>query len=271
MDELIAVLELATEEELFYCAEILFQPKFNPIDYVAMPKVAEVKSRDRLDLIEAIAQRFKFLAADGFTVLQGKARQISYRQVLERVCQHLLVPYKKSQAIPEIEAELFLTLIQKSWQNLSPLEQQRLSSSMELALADAEFSKSLPADFRHDPLGLVLKGSSAIALSVVIQPAVMGFLARQFAIHLATYQAGQAAIKLGGTAIANYISTNLARYGMASTAAKYAVARTAFSVITPTLWGLFLADLGWRAIATNYSRIIPVIFTLAQIRLLRDS
>jgi uncharacterized protein YaaW (UPF0174 family) len=29
--------------------------------------------------------------------------------------------------------------------------------------------------------------------------------------------------------------------------------------------------LGWRTIATNYGRIIPVIFILAQIRLLRDS
>jgi uncharacterized protein YaaW (UPF0174 family) len=102
----------------------------------------------------------------------------------------------------------------------------------------------------------------------------MGFLAKQFAIHLATYQVGQEAIKLGSTAIANklqiYISTNVARYGMASTAAKYAVARTAFSFLTPALWGIFFADLGWRAIATNYARIIPVIFTLAQIRLLRD-
>ena len=29
-------------------------------------------------------------------------------------------------------------------------------------------------------------------------------------------------------------------------------------------------DLGWRAVASNYTRVIPVVFTLAQIRLTRD-
>ncbi|WP_041430093.1 YaaW family protein [Synechococcus sp. PCC 7502] len=274
MDELTEALELATDEELHYCADILFRRKFNPLDYVATPKVNELKSRDRLDLIEAIAKRFKFLAADGLTVLKGKTNQVSYRQVLEMVCQHLAVTYSKSQTVAEIEAELFLGLIQKSWQKLSPRERKRLNDSMQLALTESDLQKSLPKHLHNDPLGLVLKGSGAIALSTVIQPAVMSFLARQFAIHLATYQVGQEAIKLGGTAIANklqvYISTNIAKYGMASTAAKYAVARTAFSFITPALWGVFFADLGWRAIATNYARIIPVIFTLAQIRLLRD-
>lgn len=274
MDHLTAALELATEDELHYCAEILFRRKFNPIDYLTTPKVIELKSRDRLELIAAIAQRFKFLAADGFTVLKGQADQISYRHVLERVCQHLNIAYSQAQTVAEIEAELFLGLIQKSWQKLSSKERKRLNDSMQLALTESDLQKSLPSNFRADPLGLVLKGSSAIALSTLVQPAVMGFLAKQFAIHLATYQVGQEAIKLGGTAIANklqiYISTNVARYGMASSAARYAVARTAFSFITPALWGVFFADLGWRAIATNYARIIPVIFTLAQIRLLRD-
>jgi len=272
MDDLTEALELATEEELHYCADILFRRKFNPIDYLATPKVTELKSWDRLELISAIAQRFKFLAADGFTVLKGQAHQVSYRQVLERVCQHLTVAYSQSQTVSEIEAELFLGLIQKSWQKLSPKERKRLNDSMQLALNESDIKKSLPSG--SDPLGLVLKGTGAIALSTVIQPVVMNILARQFAIHLATYQVGQEAIKLGGTAIANklqvYVTTNMARYGMASTATRYAVARTAFSFITPALWGVFFADLGWRAIATNYGRIIPVIFTLAQIRLLRD-
>jgi uncharacterized protein YaaW (UPF0174 family) len=35
------------------------------------------------------------------------------------------------------------------------------------------------------------------------------------------------------------------------------------------MWAWFFADLGWRAIATNYGRIIPTIFALAQIRLTR--
>jgi uncharacterized protein YaaW (UPF0174 family) len=55
------------------------------------------------------------------------------------------------------------------------------------------------------------------------------------------------------------------------TAARYSAVRTVFAVVTPALWTWFIADLGWRTIATNYGRIIPVIFILAQTRLLRDS
>jgi uncharacterized protein YaaW (UPF0174 family) len=120
----------------------------------------------------------------------------------------------------------------------------------------------------------VIKGGGAIAMSTVIQPAVMNLLAKQLAWHLATYQAGREVIKAGGTAIATrvqtYFSTYVARHGMAVAAARYGAVRSVFAVITPALWGVFFADLGWRAISTNYARIIPAIFILAQIRLLRD-
>ncbi|NET10128.1 MAG: hypothetical protein F6K16_36605, partial [Symploca sp. SIO2B6] len=52
--------------------------------------------------------------------------------------------------------------------------------------------------------------------------------------------------------------------------ARYSAARSILAMIGPAMWTWFLADLGWRAIATNYSRIIPVIFTIAQIRLLHS-
>jgi uncharacterized protein YaaW (UPF0174 family) len=77
----------------------------------------------------------------------------------------------------------------------------------------------------------------------------------------------------GGTAIAlqveSQVALQAARQGMTMTAARYGTVRTIFSLVGPVLWGWFLADLGWRAIATNYGRIIPVIFALAQIRLVR--
>jgi uncharacterized protein YaaW (UPF0174 family) len=41
------------------------------------------------------------------------------------------------------------------------------------------------------------------------------------------------------------------------------------SLMGSVMWGWLIADLGWKAIATNYSRIVPIIFTLAQIRLTR--
>ncbi len=215
-DELYKALSLATDEELDQIATVLFQRRFNPLDYLIAPPVAEVQSRSREELIEAIAQRFKFLAADGFTVLRGRAKKITYRQVLEQVCQYLKVKYKRSQTVAEIESELFLHLIERSWHNLSPTEQKPAEGN-------------LPA---NNPVSLLIKGGTALAFTKL----------RSQLTALLAKRAGQ-----------------------------YALARTVLGVLTPTLWGIFLAELGWRAIATNYSRIIPVIFILAQIRLLRDA
>jgi uncharacterized protein YaaW (UPF0174 family) len=274
MDELSSALALATDDELDRIADILFRRKFNPIDYFAMPEVMQVQSWERPQLIAAIIERFQFLAADGLTVLKRKTNKISYRQVLERVCQHLKVKYSSTQTVAEIESELFLGLISQSWQRMSPAEQNSLNTSMQAAITESDLQKSLPRDVQRDPMSLVLKGGGAIAVSTLVKPAVMLLIARQMAWHFATYQVGREALKAGGTAIATrlqaHLSTYLAKRGMAAAVTQYTAARTVFAFVTPALWGLFVADLGWRAIATNYGRIIPVIFTLAQIRLLRD-
>jgi uncharacterized protein YaaW (UPF0174 family) len=273
MDELSDVLTLATDDELYQIADILFRRKFNPLDYFATPPIQELKGWDRDQLIEAIAKRFRFLAADGFTVLRRKTSDVSYREVLERVCQHLNIKYSQNQAVEDIESELFLNLISNSWKKLSPQERSTIDESMQSALTESDLQKSLPLDAQRNPMSLLVKGGSAIAVSTVIRSAVLTAIARQMAWHFASYQVGYEVIKAGGTAIATrlnaYISTYLAKRGMAVAATQYTAARTVFSVITPALWGLFFADLGWRAIATNYGRIIPAIFIVAQIRLLR--
>ena len=226
-------------------------------------------------MISAISKRFRFLAADGLTVLRRKTENVSYREVLERVCQHLNIKYSKNQTVEDIESELFLNLISNSWKKLSPQERSKIDESMQTALTESNLQKSLPLDAQRNPMSLLVKGGSAIAVSTVIRSAVLNAIARQMACHFASYQVGYEVLKAGGTAIATrlnaYVSTYLAKRGMAVAATQYTAARTVFSVITPALWGLFFADLGWRAIATNYGRIIPAIFIVAQIRLLRMS
>ena len=275
MNELSNVLTLATDEELHQIADILFRRKFNPLDYFGTPPVQELQSWDRDELIAAIAKRFRFLAADGLTVLRRKTGNVSYREVLERVCQHLNIKYSKNQTVEDIESELFLNLISNSWKKLSPQERSKIDESMQTALTESNLQKSLPLDAQRNPMSLLVKGGSAIAVSTVIRSAVLTAIARQMACHFASYQVGYEVLKAGSTAIATrlnaHVSTYLAKRGMAVAATQYTAARTVFSVITPALWGLFFADLGWRAIATNYGRIIPAIFIIAQIRLLRMS
>ena len=279
LDELRSVLELATEEELRQLTELLFRPKFNPLDYVNAEQVIEIQSRSRGEWLEAIESRFRFLAADGMTVLRRQANQITYRQALIQVCHYLKVPYSKSQLTTEIESEIFLHLLEKAWKKMPKRERQALNSRVSRSITE---SSNLPAlgvatpaiaAISADPINSLIKNTSILALSSVVKSALLQQVAQQFALHFATHQVAQSAVLKGGIAAAtqweSYVALQTAKRGMALTAARYGAVRTVFAMISPALWGYFVADLGWKAIATNYGRIIPAIFALAQIRLTR--
>jgi len=105
-----------------------------------------------------------------------------------------------------------------------------------------------------------------------VRPLLLQIVARQFAVHAATYQMAQQTALSGVAAAAQLgsrVTLQTASRGMAISAARYGAVRGVFAVLGPAMWAYFFADLGWRAIATNYGRVIPVVFTLAQIRLTR--
>ncbi|MGL5804033.1 MAG: YaaW family protein [Xenococcaceae cyanobacterium] len=274
MDELRAALELATEDELKHLTQILFCRKFNPIDYWRTPEPIEVQSKDWSSWVEAIDNRFRYLAADGLTVLRGRTQEVTYRNTLIQVCLYLKIPYSEQMSTVDLEAEVFLHLVGKAWQRLSIEEQKSLRGRVVRSLARSSLPEPLPVQLQHDPLKILLKGSSLLAVGSLIKPWLLQHIARQFAVHFASYQTAKTALIRGGAAAANYFENQVvlqtARQGMAVSAARYGTTRTVFSVLGPILWGYLLADLGWRAIATNYGRIVPTIFTLAQIRLTRS-
>jgi len=274
LDELRAALELATEEELQQLTELLFGRRFNPLDYVNTPQPIDVQSRDRDAWLDALERRFRYLAADGITVLRGKTGQVSYRQALIQVCRYLKIPYSKQLSTTDLEAEIFLSLLGRAWKHLPASEQQALTRRVQEALAKSEPMQPLPISVQKDPLGLLFKAGSALAVSSLIRPFLLGHIARQFALHFAQYQVARQTLIRGGAAAATQIQGHLAvqaaNRGMAVTAARYGVTRSVLGFLGPVLWTWFLADLGWRAISTNYARIIPTIFALAQIRLTRS-
>ena len=274
MDELRAALELATEDELRDLTEILFRPKFNPLDYVSTPDPIAVQSQDRDDWLDAIDQRFRYLAADGVTVLRRQTGQVSYRQVLIQVCRYLKLPYAGSMSTTDLEAEIFLSVLNRAWKQLPALEKTALTRRVQRSLAQSTLASQLPLSVQNDPLKLILKGSSAIAISSLVRPMLLQHVARQFALHFASYQVAKETLAQGGIAAAgqfqNYVSLRMARHGMAASAARYGAARTVFAVAGSAMWAWFLADLGWRSISTNYGRVIPTVFALAQIRLTRS-
>jgi uncharacterized protein YaaW (UPF0174 family) len=272
LDELRVALELATDEELQALTEILFRRKLNPLDYVCTPEPIDVQSQDRDSWIDAIEERFRFLAADGMTVLRRKTGEVSYRQVLIQVCRHLKISYSQDLSTEHLEAEIFLYLLNRAWKRLPSDQQEVLTGELQQAISETELAHEVSAS-HSDRAKLLAKGGGALAVSSVLRPVVLQVIARQYALHAATYQiASQAATKAGTVAavqIQNQVAMQTAYRGMALSAARYGAARSVFALLGPAMWAWFFADLGWRSIATNYSRVIPVIFTLAQIRLTR--
>jgi uncharacterized protein YaaW (UPF0174 family) len=273
LDELREALELATEEELQQLTELLFSRRFNPLDYVQTPAPIDVQSRDREAWLDAVEQRFRYLAADGLTVLRGRTEQVTYRQALIQVCRYLKIPYPKQLSTTDL-AEVFLHLMGRAWKQLPSAEKQALTVRVQRAIVKSKLSEPLPISAEKDPLGLLFKGGSALAVSSIVKPVLLKLMAHQFALHFATYQMAKQAAIAGGTAAAtqfqNYVAIQTARRGMATSAARYGATRSVFSFLGPVMWTWFLADLGWRSISTNYARIIPTIFALAQIRLTRS-
>ncbi len=272
MDELRSALELANDDELQDLTDILFRPKFNPVDYLRKADPLTVQSQDREEWLDALEDRIRFLAADGVTVLSGKTDQLSYRQILIQVCRHLRLPYKGSMSTVDLEAEVFLELLGRAWRRMPEQDRGEFTVELQHSLTRSQLLPQLPLAVQQDPMSLVIKGGTALAVTSVLRPMLMQVIARQFAIQVARYQVAQQAAMLGGalaTQFQSYFSMQMARQGMAIATARYAAVRGVFACLGPALWVWFFADLGWRSISTNYGRIIPAVYALAQIRLTR--
>jgi uncharacterized protein YaaW (UPF0174 family) len=270
LDELREVLELATEDELQHLTNILFARRFNPLDYLKTPQPLDIQSQHWDDWLDSLENRFRYLAADGITVLKGNTAQFSYQKALIQVCCYLKIPYSQSMTAIELETDIFLHLITKAWRKLPITEKNTLTHKI---MASITRIKS-PVQVDLDSINLILKGSSALAVNSVIKPLILKHIAQEFALHFATYHTAKSAIAQSGmiatNQFKNYLALATAKRGMGITVARYGAVRTVFSVVGPMLWAWFLADLGWKAISTNYARIIPTILTLAQIRLLHS-
>lgn len=274
MDELRSALNLATEEELQALTELLFRPKFNPLDYLNRLDPLEVQSGSRQQWLDRLEQRFRFLAADGFTVLHGQSQAMTYRQALIQVCRYLRLPYTEAWPTEDLEAEVFLHLIESAWQKLPPGDRQQVQRDLQKTLAQSPQFQTLPKALQANPTGLLVKGGSALVVSSLLRPWLLHHLSRQVMLQVARYEvAKQALVRGGSTALAQIqsrVALGMASRGVAVNAARYGATRTLLAWLGPALWAWFFADLGWRTIATNYGRVIPVVFTLAQIRLSRS-
>lgn len=274
MDELRSALELTTDDELQALTEILFRPKFNPLDYLQPSDWLETRASSRQVWLDRVEQRFRFLAADGVTVLSRRTHLLTYRQVLVQICDYLTLSYSPDWPTEDIEAEVFLHLLDQTWNRLSPQQQRQLQQELRQSLAQTPQFQALPLSLQANPMGLLLKGSSALAVNAVLRPWLLQHIARQIALHAARYEVARQALVRGSSAtlvqLGNRLAMGTAARGVAMNVARYGATRSVLAFLGPALWTWFFADLGWRAVATNYGRVIPVVFALAQIRLTRS-
>ncbi len=264
LDELRQALELANYDELKQITQILFSRRFNPLDYLHTPDPIQIQSQSHRDWIDSLEKRFRYLAADGITVLRRKTQQVSYREALIRVCHYLKIPYSPAFSTTDIEIEIFLHLAQKAWKRLPCEERKSLSYRILRRLDKLKLPEPITVQLQNNSFPLLLKGSGILAVSSLVTP-LLKQIPRQFALYFTKASATKAALKRGGAVVAVTLG---ARRGIAISAVRCATP-TILGFVGPLLTGSFLVDLSWRSIATNYSRIIPTIVALAQIRLIR--
>jgi hypothetical protein len=181
--ELRLVFELATDSELYELEKILFGPSyFSPL----LKSIPNKGGGDRLMIgqdievrdgfIEALESRFLFLAADARSTLRGW--RPSYRNVLLAVRNNLNIPCSSQLPTEDLEAEIFLYLVDNfsseasgvfpgMWENSEVSEAE---GSLELGLSKwkVELLAALQVG-ATEVQSMILKGGGMITFAKVYQ------------------------------------------------------------------------------------------------------
>ncbi|XP_015159405.1 uncharacterized protein [Solanum tuberosum] len=138
--DLRSVLELATDSELYELQRILFGPSyFSPLlksvtkrtefDYVMVGEDPE----ERDEFLSMLESRFLYLAADARSTLRG--RRPSYREVLLGVREKLTIRCSAKLSAEDLEAEIFLHLLQEYSSSKESLDASDGHGSLEFGLS----------------------------------------------------------------------------------------------------------------------------------------
>lgn len=292
--DLHTVLKLASDAELFELSNILYgHSLLSPFLKSVAPgdgsqkrktgdKTKGLETGGRDALMERLESRFLFLGADAKATLRG--RRPTYRDVLLCVCMKLSVPCSIKLSTEDLEAEIFLHLLQQYSSNKSesflrsPWKYQNVTFA---AKADAftQGSKGwryyLPFALKlggEEILKVILKGGSVFTIST-LQNMVAQRLGGKVLLETARYQVAKEVLKKGGQAAASKLQTRVAllaaRQGLVGAASCYMAFQRTSMLLGPLLWGTFLADIVIRSVGTDYARVVKAIYAFAQIRLLR--
>ncbi|CAN8239660.1 unnamed protein product [Cochlearia groenlandica] len=284
--ELRLVFDLATDSELYELESILFGPSyFSPL----LKSIPNKGGGDRLMIgqdidvrdgfIESLEARFLFLAADARSTLRGW--RPSYKNVLLAVRNKLNVPCSSQLPIEDLEAEVFLYLVDNFsseasgifpglWENSQPSE---VKGSLEVGLSKWKVELLAALELSATEVqSMILKGGGMITFAKVYQMLAKRLSGKVFH-EAANYQMRREMLKKGGKLAAINLESRAAllaaKHGLAGAASRYIGLRSAMQLLGPMMWGTLLADLVIQMLETDYARILRAIYAFAQIRITR--
>ncbi|RID75024.1 hypothetical protein BRARA_B02093 [Brassica rapa] len=286
--ELRLVFELATDSELYELENILFGPSyFSPL-LKSIPNKGggggerlmigeDIEVRD--GFIQSLESRFLFLAADARSTLRGW--RPSYRNVLLAVRNKLSIPCSSHLPTEDLEAEIFLFLVDNFSSEASGVfpglwdssQASEVQGSLEVGLSKwkVELLAALEVG-ASEVQSMILKGGGMITFAKIYQ-LLAKKLSGKVIIEAANYQIRREMLKKGGHLAAINLESRAAliaaKHGFVGAASRYLGLRTVMQLVGPMMWGTLLADLVIQMLETDYARILRAIYAFAQIRITR--
>lgn len=275
--QLRAVLELATDSELFELERILFGPSYwspllksitNRGEYTDFSMVEE-DLEEREKFMSMLESRFLYLAADAQSTLRG--RRPSYRDVLLSVRKKLRIRCSAKLSVEDLEAEIFLHLLQEYSSELVNTANE--NESLEFGLSQWMIHADTALEGGRGLLGtLILKGGGMLTLGRIYNSLVKRLFGKCM-VEVAKYRMQKELLKKGGQLAAVNLESRLAflaaKESVKDAAISYLGMRSVGTLLGPLLWGTFLADIFIQMIGTDYARILRAIYAFAQIRIIR--
>lgn len=122
---------------------------------------------------------------------------------------------------------------------------------------------------RDETMSMISKFGSALTVSA-LRTNVLRNLGGQIVTKQFRYQlALRAVFTQGKRNLQKTIAVQAAQRNVSLAVARYSTVKGALSLLGPVLWAWFVADVALKSIGTDYARIVNVVFSLAQVRLIK--
>nr|GMD70248.1 uncharacterized protein LOC109175214 isoform X1 [Ipomoea batatas] len=277
--EIRAVLELATDSELYELERILFGPSYLSPLLKSITKKADVDFamieedlEKREEFMSMLESRFLYLAADARSTL--RSLRPSYRDVLLNVRKKLNIRCSTKLSAEDLEAEIFLHLLQEYSSSMDRANDPDENESLEFGLSQWKIQADAALKGGQGQLGtMILRGGGMLTLGGIYKLLAKRLFGKCM-VEAAKYGVQKELLKKGGELAAVNLEARLAylvaKQGVKGAATRYLGLRSLATFFGPLLWGTFLADVFIQMLGTDYARIVRAIYAFAQIRITRS-